>query len=231
MNAPLVGVDQSAHKEITALSAPPDCGFWHVPRDPLQFLVTNEMVSDSHRSQRTIVRANATAPPCTPVGFDYPEIYRVVRVVRLVFEKTDWRENWLLRVFQLSAEATTSASVPVAEAATNFLMAELQELRGLQAGWDGEAAAASNSAAVDDAISFVLAAAVDLTALMEPTLHVDGSVLLEIGDGSEGSLRFKGDHTIIHAIRGFTPGIAGFDGITVPKEISAVLLGRKAPQK
>jgi hypothetical protein len=121
---------------------------------------------------------------------------------------------------QSASPASTDVYIP--STPTSTLAAELQELRGLSEGWDGEAAAAPIPGAINDALSFVRAAE-DLSARLEPTVHVDGSVILEVGDGSEGSLRFRGDHTITYAIRGFAPGVARFDGKTVPKEILATL--------
>jgi hypothetical protein len=119
-----------------------------------------------------------------------------------------------------SSASTEPVHIPLSPIST--LVAELRELRRLSEGWDGEAAAAPIPDAINDALSFVRAAG-DLSTRLEPTLHVDGSVILEVGDGSEGSLRFRGDHTITYAIRGFTPGVARYDGKTVPEEISATL--------
>jgi hypothetical protein len=138
----------------------------------------------------------------------------------------NWGENSQSDVYQMrgSQGASSASTEPVhlLVPPISTLAAELRELRGLSEGWDGEAAAAPIPDAINDALSFVRVAG-DLTTRLEPTLHVDGSVILEVGDGSEGSLRFRGDHTITYAIRGFTPGVARFDGKTVPEEISATL--------
>jgi len=119
-------------------------------------------------------------------------------------------------------EALSSAVATMYGNSTERLIGDLAELRDLRADWDGEGAAAPLAAAIDDAISFVRIAG-NLAGLLEPTPDVDGSVLLEIGDGSEGSLRFRGDHTIIYAIPSAAPGAVVFDGKNVPKEISGAL--------
>jgi hypothetical protein len=129
-------------------------------------------------------------------------------------------------VYQASAEelASTSAVSQLVDARTDALIAELEELRGLPEGWDGEGAETPIPAAIDEAISFVRSAEDRLVSRLEPTPDVDGSILLEIGDGSEGALRFRGDHTIVHAIRGAAPGIVKFDGKVVPEVISEALV-------
>lgn len=102
------------------------------------------------------------------------------------------------------------------------LVADLADFLDLDEGWDGEHAAKPSASAVLDATRFVQAAG-EWTDRLEATLHVDGSVILEIGDGSEGSLRFKGDGTIIHTARGRKPGAAVFDGYSVPVEVRSAL--------
>jgi hypothetical protein len=133
--------------------------------------------------------------------------------------------SWHTHVYQtLAGEGIASAATIVEALGTpvDALIAELEELRELPEDWDGEEAAAPIPDAIDDAISFVRAAR-DLANRLEPTPDVDGSILLEFDVGGAGSLRFKGDHSIIHAIRGVAPGTVGFDGITVPNEISEAL--------
>jgi hypothetical protein len=131
----------------------------------------------------------------------------------------DFAGRWLENDVEV-VSSSTSDEVPVA--ATQTIIGELQELRDLPQGWDGEEAAAPSRDAIDEAIAFVRSAG-QLANRLEPTLHADGSVLLEIGDGTRGSLRFKGDHRIIYAIRDRTPGAVPFDGKTIPNVISSAL--------
>jgi hypothetical protein len=130
--------------------------------------------------------------------------------------------NWNCPVYQsLAIQAVSSASTveEVLSTPMDALVAELEELRELPVGWDGEGAAPPISDAINDAISFVRSIG-DIASRLEPAPDVDGSILLEIDDGGTGSLRFRGDHTIIYAIRGVAPGIVGFDGRIVPGKIS-----------
>ncbi|MFG1454393.1 hypothetical protein V5F44_19375, partial [Xanthobacter sp. V2C-8] len=91
----------------------------------------------------------------------------------------------------------------------------------LNAGWDVEAAAKPSSTAIRDAIRFVRAA--EFSGMdVEPTPHVDGSILLEIDDGATGSLRFKGDGNVIYAIAHRGRGIALFNGISIPDELRSL---------
>lgn len=109
-----------------------------------------------------------------------------------------------------------------AASVTDPIIAELEELAELPEGWDGENAAAPSRHAINDAASFVRLAG-QLAGRLEPTLHVDGSVILEIGDGSDGSLRFKGDGKVIYAFRGRLRGSVVFNRKTIPGPILAAL--------
>jgi hypothetical protein len=131
---------------------------------------------------------------------------------------------WDLPLYQtLAGRAIESAStVETVTTPMDALVAELEELRELPEGWDGEGAAAPISDAIDDAMSFVRSVG-DRASRLAPTPDVDGSILLEIDDGGAGSFRFRGDGTIIHAIRGVAPGIVRFDSRTVPQELSEAL--------
>lgn len=122
----------------------------------------------------------------------------------------------------LTENPSASTSAQLFYSPTDALVADLQEMRELQKGWDGEEAAAPLREAIRDAILFVRAIG-DFARCLEPTPDIDGSILLEIGDGSDGSLRFRGDHTIIYAIRGAAPGIVKFDDEEVPEQISEAL--------
>jgi hypothetical protein len=141
----------------------------------------------------------------------------------LHFKDADCGGSGTLNADQMWREQVGSASTDMQMFGfTDALVADLQELRELHAGWDGEGAAAPLPEAIRDAMSFVRAAG-DLARPFEPTPDVDGSILLEMGDGSEGSLRFRGDHTIVYAIRGVAPGMVRFDGGIIPDVISAAL--------
>ncbi|MFG1246027.1 hypothetical protein [Xanthobacter flavus] len=102
--------------------------------------------------------------------------------------------------------------------AEDSAVAQLAEYKSLTEGWDGEHAAKPSLEAIYDAQRFVRALGAVATTL-EPTPHVDGSILLEIDDGASGSLRFAGDGLVIYAIVGKGRGVAEFDGFTVPEAI------------
>jgi hypothetical protein len=102
------------------------------------------------------------------------------------------------------------------------LIAELSGFRDLDDGWDGENAARPNPVAIREAAKFIRAAG-DFASRFEPTLHVNGSVLLEVGDGAGGSLRFNGDGKIVFALAGFERGVLAFDQSTMPEKIRAAV--------
>lgn len=104
------------------------------------------------------------------------------------------------------------------------LITSVGEFLEFNAGWDGERAAAPKAVAVLDAVRFINAAG-SLALGLEPTLHTDGSVILELDDGVAGSLRFRGDETIVYAFKGVAPGIVAFDGYSIPEQIGSVLRG------
>lgn len=108
------------------------------------------------------------------------------------------------------------------ERAEDPLILEIEEFRNLHEGWDGENAAKPNAKAIDQAIRFVRAVG-KLAHRLEPGLHVDGSVILEIGNGIEASIRFIGDNRIIYSAEGIMPGVSKFDGRSVPEVIKLVL--------
>jgi hypothetical protein len=102
------------------------------------------------------------------------------------------------------------------------LISEIEDFRDLCEGWDGEDAAKPNAKAIEQATRFVGAAG-ELANRLEPSLHVDGSVILEIGNGIEGSIRFMGDDRIIYSAIGIAPSVSRFDGRSVPEVIKIVL--------
>lgn len=97
---------------------------------------------------------------------------------------------------------------------------ELQSFKGLGDGWDGESAAAPNAVALREAHNFLLVAG-SIGSSLEPTLHSDGSVLLEVPEG--GSLRFSGNGHIDFAVLGKGRGRDRFDGTRVPPGVRHVL--------
>ncbi len=105
--------------------------------------------------------------------------------------------------------------------AGDTLVAQLTVFRNLGVGWDGERAAKPHAEAIRQAARFARLAG-ELADNLEPTLHVDGSVILEMGD-DVGSFRFKGDGQIIYVLQGAGHGIASFDGFTMPREIMPAL--------
>lgn len=103
----------------------------------------------------------------------------------------------------------------------DVVVAQLSSFRTLQEGWDGEDAARPSDHAVTDAMRFVRSVGATGVAL-EPTLHVDGSVILEAGEDGESSLRFEGDGVVIYV----TPqgiGSAPFDGYAIPTILTPVV--------
>jgi hypothetical protein len=118
-------------------------------------------------------------------------------------------------------EATSvseSATLQIAhDRLVNPVLAELASFRELQPGWDGEEAAKPSAAAINEAARFARIAGITENDL-EPTLHVDGSVILEIAEDI-GSLRFKGDGQIIYALSETGYGVVPFDGFTIPEVI------------
>jgi hypothetical protein len=103
------------------------------------------------------------------------------------------------------------------------IAAQIAEFRTLPAGWDGEHAARPSRRAIEDAMRFIYMAG-SLSKGLEPTVHVDGSVILESGDGEDGSLRFRGDGTIICALASMTPQIIKLGGAALPLR-SVYLIG------
>lgn len=123
---------------------------------------------------------------------------------------------------QLRSAQSDDAILIGADRPEEGLVTALAEFVGLKPGWDGEDAVAPRLDAIFDAIRFVRAAGARGLGL-EPTLHVDGSVILELEDGSAGALQFGGAGTIDYAFEGVAPGNVPFDGYTVPHVIGDAL--------
>jgi hypothetical protein len=105
--------------------------------------------------------------------------------------------------------------------ADQAIFSELASFRELRAGWDGEEAAEPSVTAINEAARFARIAGIGDDEF-EPTLHVDGSVILESAN-DVGSLRFKGDGQIIYALSETGYGVAPFDGFTVPEALRSAL--------
>jgi hypothetical protein len=118
----------------------------------------------------------------------------------------------------VSEETPPLVESPVTQ---DHLIEQLNEFRSLDQGWDGERAVRPRAEAIRDASRFVRVAG-ESAGILEPTLHTDGSVILDIGDDA-GSIRFKGDDQVIYALRSGARGIVRFDGFTIPDEIKPAL--------
>jgi hypothetical protein len=105
------------------------------------------------------------------------------------------------------SETAVSEDAPliIAERSEDGRVAEVLELLDLDEGWDGENALKPNAASAADAVKFLHAAG-STSAQLEPTLHADGCVMLELDGGADGVLKFQGDGTVSYAIAGHPPG-------------------------
>lgn len=116
--------------------------------------------------------------------------------------------------------ASESAPFLAIERIEDPLLSQLHELRHLGDGWDGERAARPKADAIREASYFarLLGQAASDAGV---SLHVDGSVILDIGDS--GTVRFHGDGRAIYAFEGVGHGAAPFDGFMMPLEIRRAL--------
>lgn len=102
------------------------------------------------------------------------------------------------------------------------MISEILALAGLRDGWDGEGGAAPSAAAILDAVRFVRVLG-GLGRGIEPTLHADGSVLLEVGGGEAGSFRFGGDGMVSFALQDIGRGTVPVDECALHDGIRRVL--------
>lgn len=146
----------------------------------------------------------------------------------------------LLRSFSVPSPQnalTERASVPtaVSEAApfpigqnraAKALAREIAEYRDLREGWDGEGALAPNSDAICDAARFVYEAGKTpgLVPRLEASLNADGTVALDVDGDPVGTLVFKGDDTVVHALQGHPPGVVDFPDDAIPPELLRALI-------
>lgn len=99
-------------------------------------------------------------------------------------------------------------------------LADLSTLRWLPQNWDGEGASRPNQEAVREAIAFIVLAG-SLASRLDPTLHVDGSVLLEVPEG--GALQFTGTGEVSYAILGKGRGHSSFNKSKLPEALKQIL--------
>ena len=129
-------------------------------------------------------------------------------------------EHALAGVQIVASRTAISEGVPFfigADRHDDDLTVQINEYRNVFDCWDGEDAAKPTTAAILDAVRFVRSLG-PLSIGLESTLHVDGSIILEL-DIDAGSLRFKGDKKIIYAFERGTHGIVAFNGFIIPNEI------------
>ena|ERR1044071_8073651 len=101
------------------------------------------------------------------------------------------------------------------------LLTQIENFETIGYGWDGYEANPPLKAAIDQAMLFVKAAE-SLADPCEATLHVDGSVILEIDMGDQTyELRFRGDGRVVYTCG--QVGIVGFDGSDIPGVLREVL--------
>ncbi|PIO97545.1 hypothetical protein [Pleomorphomonas carboxyditropha] len=108
---------------------------------------------------------------------------------------------------------------PSTERPEEAVVAQIREFLELQEGWDGEFASKPDADSIEGASNLVRLLGRSAMAL-EPTLHADGSVILETDDGS--AIHFVGARHISAILPGFA-GMLSFDGMSIPPEISEAL--------
>jgi len=153
---------------------------------------------------------------------------RARTVVEEVIERSfsaapSWR---VISGADIRIETATSDTAPLVitvDDVASEQIAHLLAFRDLREGWDGESAAAPAAKAVRDALRFLRVAG-PLAGRLEPTLHVDGSVILEANNGLSGALRFVGDGRLVFAAPG-GHGELWFDGKSVPPEVKLAFDG------
>lgn len=100
----------------------------------------------------------------------------------------------------------------------------LTEYLNLGSGWDGERASEPNPESVFQAMIFLLLLRDEADLELEPSLHVDGSVILEANDGS---FWFIGDGNIAYYFgNGLGRGVVHFDSRKLPDDICNMLTAR-----
>jgi len=108
---------------------------------------------------------------------------------------------------------SSSGLIPISERPEAALASEIHTYMNLERGWDGEDASKPDARSVSGAASFVHLLGPGALAL-EPSLHVDGTVILESDDGI--SLRFLDEGTISAVIPRHGGIKIDFDGLNIP---------------
>jgi len=79
------------------------------------------------------------------------------------------------------------------------LIGEIQSFGSLGAGRDGGTAAAPDPRAIAGAAELARAVGPE-TPGISASLHVDGSVIIDVADGEAGTFRVKGDGTVVYVV-------------------------------
>ena len=122
-----------------------------------------------------------------------------------------------------AASTAVSDSAPILigkPRAEDAIIAELADYVELTSGWDGYDAAKPSALSIRSARRFVRAAA-GLGLDIVPSLHADGTVLLDIND--DGTMRFMEDGRIVYSFTTGQRGIVEFDGHAIPGELRNIL--------
>jgi len=113
------------------------------------------------------------------------------------------------------------------------LIGEIQSLAELGVGWDGETAAAPDRRAVALAADLARAVGPDARGL-SASLHVDGSVIIDVADGEAGTFRVRGDGTVVYVVprigRGTFPA-GSPEGAEWIRRLAHIAAGGAAPRK
>lgn len=99
------------------------------------------------------------------------------------------------------------------------VVAEIRSYATLLDGWDGEFATKPECFSIESASNFVRLLGRSASSL-EPTLHADGSIILEAEDGA--MIRFLDGSQISAVLPGFS-GTIEFDGTAIPPAILRAL--------
>ena len=122
------------------------------------------------------------------------------------------------------SETSRSSGAPIfiSERPEDAVVAEVIEFFDLENGWDGENGAKPSAGAVTDAVVLVQSFGAKAVRL-EPTVHVNGSVLLEVDGGLEGVLTFRGDGFVSYSFRGGKMGRVPVGRTVPPVELAHLI--------
>lgn len=146
---------------------------------------------------------------------------RSVRLEETVTRSYAGSPSWAFIGAEISSTAKANNVLLVgAERPEDKIVADVSEYLSLCIGWDGENAAKPGARAVLDAVRFIRSVG-DSAVNLEPTLDVDGAVILELND--DAAFRFKGDGTIAFTSANGLPGKVAFDGYALPEVVRSLL--------